>query len=208
MDTLITFINSWAISISGFITATGIIYLFIKRIMKKLKPHLEILDNLKKLTIVVNEISKEFKRNSGKSLKDDIFSLQSEVKANTELTRKIENRLVFNENLSSTPHFQTDILGNCLGMNDAYANLIQRPKEELLGSGWILGVLEEERDEVLKEWNEAVKNKRNFEKTISLVNKNNEEYLVKCIAIRQSDSSGYLGYYSNIVKAQLNNVSR
>lgn len=201
MDQILIFINNWGTTIAGILTASGTIYLFVKRCMKKLKPHLEILDNLKKLTIVVNEISKEFKRNSGKSLKDDIFSLQAEVKTNTELTRKIENRQVFNENLSPTPHFQTDIFGNCLGMNDAYANLVQRPKEELLGSGWILGILEEERDEVLKEWNEAVKNKRNFEKTISLVNRNNEEYLVKCIAIRQPDSSGYLGYYANITKA-------
>jgi PAS domain-containing protein len=201
MDQILIFINNWGTIIAGIFTASGTIYLFVKRFMKKLKPHLEILDNLKKLTLTVNEISKEFKRNSGKSLKDDIFSLQVEVKTNTELTKRIENRQNLMLNLSEVPHFETDMEGNCLGVNDAYVNLIQRPKEELLGGGWILGILEEDREIVLKEWNEAVKNRRNFEKTLSVISKNNQEYLVKCVAIRQSDSSGYLGYYSNVTKA-------
>ena len=201
MDQILIFINNWGTTIAGICTASGTIYLFVKRLMKKLKPHLEILENLRKLTLTVNEISSQFQKNGGSSLADKINSLQKDVKENIVLTKKIENRQIFNSDISDLVMFETDSNGNCTFVNSAYSRLIQRPKEELLGGGWILGIIEEDRDSVLKEWHEAIATKRNFEKTINLVNKNNEEYLVKCIAIRQPDSSGYLGYYSNVTKA-------
>lgn len=201
MDQILIFINNWGTTIAGILTASGTIYLFIKRLMRKLKPHLEILDNLKKLTNVVDSIHKEFKNNGGHSMKDSITALQKDVKANIELTKKIENRQTFNSDISDLAMFETDSSGNCTFVNSAYARLIQRPKEELLGGGWILGIIEEDRDAVLKEWHEAVTQKRNFERTLSILDKSNQEYLVKCVAIRQPDSYGYLGYYSNVMKA-------
>jgi PAS domain-containing protein len=201
MDQILIFINNWGTIIAGIFTASGTIYLFVKRLMKKLKPHLEILDKLANLDKKIDSISKEFKPNSGNSVRDTLNLLAKDVKANTEITKRIENRQAFNADLSDIPMFETDSEGSCIAVNNAYVKLVQRPKTELLGGGWILAIVEETRDEVLKEWDVAVKTKRNFEKTLVLAGKDNQEYLVKCVAIRQSDSSGYLGYYSNITKA-------
>lgn len=201
MDQILIFINNWGTTIAGICTAFGTIYLFVKRLMKKLKPHLEILENLQKLTNVVDSIHKEFRPNGGKSVRDSLNLLAKDVKENTELIKRIEKRQIFRENLSSVPTFETSSDGSCVFVNDAYAALVQRPKSELLGNGWILCILEENRDETLKEWSEAISKRRNFERTISILDKNNQEYLVKCIAIRQEETNGYLGYYSNITKA-------
>jgi PAS domain-containing protein len=201
MDQILIFINNWGTIIAGILTASGTIYLFAKKCMKKLKPHLEILENLKKLTNTVDIIYKEFRPNSGSSLVDKLAQVSKDVKENTELTKRIEKRQIFRENLSSVPTFETSSDGSCVFVNDAYASLVQRPKSEILGNGWILCILEENREEVLKEWNEAISRRRNFERTISILDKNNQEYLVKCIAIRQEETNGYLGYYSNVTKA-------
>lgn len=201
MDQILIFINNWGTTIAGILTASGTIYLFVKRCIKKMKPYLDIFDKLVNLEKKIDGISKEFKPNGGSSVRDTLNCLAKDIKENTEATKRIENRQSFSMNLADYPCFETDQTGKCIFVNDSYARLMERPKEELLGAGWILGVLEEDRDSVIKEWKDAVRGKRNFERTISLVNRHNEEFVVKCIAVRQTDGVGYLGYYSNITKA-------
>jgi PAS domain S-box-containing protein len=197
MDTLLIFINHWAVSISGFITALGIIILFIKRIMKKLKPHLEILENLQKLTIKINEISKEFKPNGGHSVRDTLNLLTKDIKANMEITKNIESIQTWTLDVDPTPIFYTDEAGACSYANTAYCQLLKRPKEEILGNGWKNCLIQEKRQEVINDWIACVNEKRAFERFIEIEDKNGKEYVVKVTATRTS-SGKYLGTWTQI----------
>lgn len=197
MDTFITFINHWAVLISGFITAIGIIILFIKRCMKKLKPHFEILENLKKLSNTVDIIYKEFRPNGGSSFSDRLSVLSKDVKENTELTKNIESIQLWRINIDPVPIFHSNEEGEASYVNPAYCSLLKRTKEELLGNGWKNCLIQEKRQEVIDEWKTCVKEKRAFERFIEVEDREGKEYIVKVTATRTS-SGKYLGVWTQI----------
>jgi PAS domain-containing protein len=198
MDQILIFINNWGTIIAGIFTAFGTIYLFVKRLMKKLKPHLEILENLQKLTVVVDSIHKEFKPNCGGSFSDKITALSKDVKTNTELTHQIFNRTKFLIETHSAPILEFNSAGDNIWSNRAFLDLVGRQQSEIADFGWATTILEEKREEILNSWNEAVKSKKGIERTIWLVSKTGKEYVCKMTASKSNDSGGYVACLTQI----------
>lgn len=197
MDQILIFINNWGTIIAGILTASGTIYLFIKKLMKKLKPHLEILENLQKLTHTVDIIYKEFRPNGGSSFSDRLAVLSKDVKENTELTKNIESVQLWRINIDPVPIFHSNEEGEASYVNPAYCSLLKRTKEELLGNGWKNCLIQEKRQEVIDEWKTCVKEKRAFERFIEVEDRDGKEYIVKVTATRTS-SGKYLGVWTQI----------
>ncbi len=198
MDQILIFINNWGTTLAGILTASGTIYLFVKKLMRKLKPHLEILDNLKKLTIVVDSIHKEFKNNGGHSMKDSITALQKDVKTNTEITNQIYNRTKFLIDTHSAPILEFNSAGDNIWSNRAFLDLVGRQQSEINDFGWATTILEEKREEVLSSWNDAIKSKKSIERTIWLADKTGKEYVCKMTASKSNDSGGYVACLTQI----------
>lgn len=157
---------------------------------RKLKPYIQITDNLALLKDEVSIISKELKPNGGKSLKDQVSDLQFSTK--TILYRQrwiLENR--------EEPIFETDEHGNFKWANDSLIRLTDRLFKDLENNNWINALCEKTRDDVNQRWQIAIENKRNFEHEIIIVDGKNRAFHAKCQAVRQEDGI-YMGKLTNI----------
>lgn len=194
---ILEWLGTWTGIISTIITSTGVIFIAFKKIMKKLQPHLEILENLQKLTKTVNEINGQFQKNGGGSLKDSVVELSQNVKANTEIVKNIENTQTWLLDTNPIPMFQSDETGKCSYVNSSYCQMLGRTKEELLGNGWKNCLVQEKRQEVFNEWSACVAEERAFERVIDIEDKSGKRYTVKVNAQRTS-AGKFLGTWTNI----------
>lgn len=194
---ILQWLGTWTGIVSTIITSSGVIFIAFKKIMKKLKPHLEILENLQRLTETVNSISKEFKKNGGSSIKDDLATIAKEVKENTELTKNIGNIQLWQIDSDPAPIFHTNEDGEASYVNQSYCTLLKRSKEELLGNGWKNCLVQDKRQEVIDDWKTCVQEKRAFERFVKVEDKNGKQYTVKVTATRTS-SGKYLGIWTQI----------
>jgi len=157
---------------------------------RKLKPYIDITDDLSTLKEEVSVISKELKPNGGKSLKDQVSDLQSSTKIILYRQRWIlENR--------EEPIFETDEKGNFTWANDSLIRLTDRLFKDLENNNWINALCEKTRDEVNESWQSAIQNKRNFEHEIIIIDGKNRFFSAKCQAVRQGDGV-YMGKFTNI----------
>lgn len=201
LSSILQWLGTWTGIISTIITSTGVIFIAFKKIMKKLQPHLQILENLQKLTETVNSISKEFRPNGGASVRDTLNSLSKDVKSNMDMTKRIGNIQLWQIDSNPSPVFYTNDDGEASYVNQSYCTLLKRSKEELLGNGWKNCLVQEKRQEIIDDWKTCVKEKRAFERFLKIEDKNGKQYTVKVIATR-TDSGEYLGIWTQIHESQ------
>lgn len=136
---------------------------------------------------VIKELSDQFKPNGGSSLRDAINRIEHKV-AQIDLTQK-----TYLDIDSAHPIFQTDHQGHVIWANRAYTTLVERPIEEILGTGWELIVPQNERDKIRDEWYRACAENRSFEYCFHYVNaRTYDKKAIKCKSYG-SDKSGYVG---------------
>lgn len=106
-------------------------------------------DTIDKIDIIFDEITP----NGGKSIKDKIDNIDSSLILVSERLRAF---------LSDTidAHFETDAKGLCTRVNRTYTRLVERGTSEILGNGWHNCIYQEDRENVIKAWEDAVKEKR------------------------------------------------
>lgn len=188
VENISSFINLANATIGALIIFGGYLIAFTRRI----KPYISITEDLTSLKTEVSKISNEFKANGGKSLKDQINSLETSAK--TILYRQrwiLDNR--------QEPIFETDEKGDFTWVNDAFVRLTDRPFRDLKNKNWINCLKEETRSEITECWNLAIQNKRNFEHILFVVDSKNRIFSTKCVAVHQEDGN-YIGSFMDVEK--------
>ena len=85
-----------------------------------------------------------------KKLRDYVAEIHDQTLVNT-------GRLRILMKSDRIAHFECDAKGKCTWVNQAAADMFGVSREEVLGNGWAASILEEERNEVVKHWQESVK---------------------------------------------------
>lgn len=207
MDALLSFLMENSGKISAVLTLTGTVgVLAIKtyRIVKtKLSPYLQVVEGISKLSVQVESIAKQFEYDHGHSLKDQIRKIETTLERNTKITESIFNRQRWLMDTRSEPMFEADSKGNFTWANVAFVRLTKRGVADLLGNKWRNAISENAREDVVLKWNEAIKEKRNFEQTVHVTDKSGTEYAAWCVAALQDDGN-YIGTFSEVQKVEKN----
>lgn len=190
-------LSLWIKEISVILGAIGSVYFFIYRALNKLKPYTEVIDKIKDLNEKIDNISSEFKNNHGTSLKDQICVIENSVKENTKLTKSIFYRQRWLLDNRIEPIFEADSKGYFTWVNDAFIRLVKRGPNDLLNNKWRNVVSEDHRESIYSHWEDAIKQKRNFEQTIYITDKNGDKYSAMCVACLQEDGN-YIGTLLNV----------
>lgn len=203
MEGLFSFLLENSTKISAVVTlGTTAGYLALKGYRKaraKIQPYFEVVDKISSLSAVVEDIRKELRYNSGHSFRDEVGDIRKTLRRNTEITELILSRQRWLMDMQSEPVFEADSEGNFTWANSKFIRLTKRTIGELLGNKWRNIIEEDHREQILAEWDEAVQQKRNFERTIHLSDKSGAQFMAQCVAVQQDDET-YIGTLTNIEK--------
>lgn len=152
---------------------------------KMIKPSFALFKKIRSTTDIIEKIYNEFKPNGGSSMRDSINRLENDIKNLNHFKFAILNT-------DERPIFLTDENGKYIFANLSYLTLADRELDEVLSSGWMNNVKLTERTIVYNEWNNAIKDKRNFELQYTFINRAGNEYNVHSVALVNKDA-GYFG---------------
>jgi PAS domain S-box-containing protein len=185
----------------GAILAAGMsIYVFIKRVWPKLKlgwsriqwvmtdqhDHTVIME---KLDILTSKLSP----NGGSAIPDQL--------------RRIEHAVMFQNartqaslHMNPAPIFETDENGGVTFVNTSYKKMFGIDSREAMGRGFINIIAEDARDEVTTKWFRAVKDKRTFDESCTLIDHDGKRINTHVIAyvIRGEQNNDVLGHHGEV----------
>jgi len=149
-----------------------------------------------KVLPIINSLEKEFSKNGGKSIKDQINRIDDCV-----TLAELRSKMIASS-LSTTGAYECDANGACTWSNKALCDMFGLTPEETLGNGWLSGVDESERIDVWKKWKESIELGVPYETEYTIFNhKTNNKVRVRTIAITHRSVSGkLLGYYGTVVQ--------
>jgi PAS domain S-box-containing protein len=145
---------------------------------------------------VIQSLSKEFSKNSGKSIMDRI----SRIDDNTRLA-ELRSKLIAS-NLIATGMIEFDRAGRLTWANKALINMCGVSMDELRNNGWTIIIEEEDRNHVWELWQTSLKHDIPFESEFILKNQStNIQKAIKCtIYPHKSVEGSVLGYYGTIIE--------
>lgn len=138
------------VKLGGVAVALGALYKYIWRPFKK-----NVLDKLNDFYNKVNYITAELKPNGGNSLRDQVNYIKRTVE-------KIDQRQLNFFHFDPHGIVETDATGNLIWANRAFLDLVRRHPEEVHAQGWRNCIAEFDRERVVKEWQAAVADSRDF----------------------------------------------
>lgn len=157
---------------------------------KGVVPAWRLASNISKILNSIEGIKLQLEPNGGGSMRDAIDRIEARI-----ITHEQRQRLVLMD--SPIAIFETDANGGCVYVNRTYSRWTGRSLEDLQGMGWINVISLENRDEVMKEWNKALKQIREFSMAYNMVTINGESIRIQCNAFPMFDSkknlTGWLG---------------
>lgn len=186
LDSISNFLKNLNATYVTLVAISGFMVIF----YNKIKPYTTITDD-------IGKIKAELTSNSGKSLKDLVKKIEVDVESNTNLTKTILCRQRWILDNRNEPIFEADENGNFTWVNEAFVKLAKRSCIDLTGNKWKNIIAESDRDSVFTHWDNAIKEKRNFEETITLTDRKGRKYIAMCIASIQEDGK-YMGTLTNI----------
>lgn len=170
-------------------TVITIAYKVLSFLFKKIKAEYESLCTIHKM---VATIYSELTPNHGSSLKDKINKIEQRLEDNTKATECIMYRQRWILDNREEPIFESDANGECTWVNSKYCDVTGYTLEEFLKNGWHNVIHQDDREQVVNEWNSAIKDKRDSHASYKIVRKDGKIYRVHVTAIRNGDS-GYIG---------------
>lgn len=174
------------IKIGAVAAALGAIYKFMWRPFKK-----KVIDRLNDFCNKVNYITSELKPNGGNSLRDQVNYIKRSID-------KIDQRQLNFFHFDPHGIVETDAAGNLVWANRAYLDLVKRHPEEVTNQGWRNAISEEDRERIVREWQHAVKDRRDFFSRFSIVDSQGTTFKVeaRCLAMRDDNENliGHLGF--------------
>ena len=91
----------------------------------------------------------------------------------------------------------TDENGNFTWVNESFIRLTKRSLLDLTGNKWKNIIEESSRDSIFDHWDRAIKEKRNFEETLIIVDKKGRKFSAMCVAVIQQDNK-YIGSFFDV----------
>jgi PAS domain S-box-containing protein len=149
---------------------------------------------------VIQSLSKEFSKNSGKSIMDRILRIDD----NTRLA-ELRSKLMASNFLSASM-VEFDKSGNLVWANKAFINFTGLDLDQLKANGWIVCISEDDREHVWGLWRHSIESNIPFESEFNIKNQStNHTKHVKCTifphkSIDSSMENPILGYYGTIVE--------
>lgn len=120
-----------------------------------------------------------------KRLREYIIEVHNQTLANTGRLRIITKN-------DSIGHFECDKDGECTWVNQAVADLFGVERSDMFGHGWAEAVLEEDRNNVVKNWQESIKYDIPYTYKYRILNKKTNKIInvqASSITIRDIDGS-------------------
>ena len=168
--------------------------------------------DLKGLFEKVDKISKEMAPNHGESIKDKIDRISDgldinikELNNNTKLTEMVLHRQRWIIDNMDKPVFEMNENCEFPWVNDRYCKLFRSGIQDLTGTHWKESISSDCRDEVIKEFEQCVKDKRNFEMLYKVIDVFGKPHCVRCFA-RVFENNGYMGTYTLITSEECNGI--
>jgi PAS domain-containing protein len=195
---------SYVIGLGGFLYGGWkMIIAPIKKIYKKIDNIEESTRNNNKIVHeevlpVIQSLSKEFSKNSGKSIMDRILRIDD----NTRLA-ELRSKLMASNFLTACL-VEFDKSGNLTWANKAFINFTGLDLDQLKMNGWFICVEEEDREHVWGLWRHSIESNIPFESEFNIKNQTtNHTKHVKCTifphkSIDSSMENPILGYYGTI----------
>ena len=156
----------------------------------------DIKTDLAALSDQMNVLMNEFSPNGGSSMRDLMNRVEKELFLSNERQRA---------RMLDAPEmiFETDDVGNCIWVNRTYSRAVGRSLTELLGRGWVNGIVETDREKVVDEWYKSVEEDREFELTFDFQTAEGTPFTVECRSYKMRDlrtgqAVGYLGHCQKI----------
>lgn len=191
--TTLTEYLAWVAAVGGSIIGIYKFAQFLKKIA--IKPIIDFFIAVDKCINIINKMDYEFTTNGGKSIKDAIIRIESNLLSNEQRTRAILSHLPY-------PIFESDKDGKCIWVNKEYQRLVGKDLNELRGYGWVNAIASEDRDRVIFEWDLAVKQNREFTSKYYIINTNDQRVLVLChtsmIYGKNDTITNFIGYLEPI----------
>ena len=130
--------------------------------VKAVKPTIAFINNQENFTKSLETIKKELTTNGGNSLKDSILDLRK-VCHRIEIRQKIiEQRTKAALHYSNLPLFETDNEGRLIWCNSLFYQFANSSNIE--GYDWLNLIVEDDRDELLEEFQSCLNTNRKFSK--------------------------------------------
>ena len=140
----------------------------------------------------VQEIRKELKTNGGNSIKDAIINLRDTCQRIENRQRVIVQRTKAALHYSNVPLFETDETGRLVWSNANLCEITKNIVNSLEGFDWINLFKEEEREEVMNEFQSCLKMNRRFSKDAELQNGTQVRLLGYPYRISDQEHGGFL----------------
>ncbi len=150
------------------------------------------LQRIVRVALKIEPLVKELMPNGGTSMKDLVTRINE---------RMIQLEMRFQATVLETSHgiIYTDGDGHVTWANWTFCRMVDRDLTELRGSGWIYAIAPKDRNRVMAEWAEAVREKRNYESSHSFINSSDREIPASVVAYCMHDEKGsILGYFAKV----------
>lgn len=138
------------------------------------------------LSTSLEELKKEFKVNSGSSVKDQLNRIEDKQQTLAQRVWAMNH---------DTDHgiFETNNKGELIQSNRTFLNTLGLDSTEALGNGWINSVSPELRDVLKDSWDSAVEDQREFSECIIL--KTGHKVCISALPVRSmgGELRGYVG---------------
>lgn len=138
-------------------------------------------------TQLLSNIEKEFKSNGGSSLKDVVNKVQVDVSSLK------AQQLSALDNDTDCGRFQTNAKGEFIFVNKLILRKLDRAERELMGKSWLSCIPASHRSNIEHEWNDCIKEGRDYECRFIFVTGDKDSITVNMKAFKLSDNSGYNG---------------
>lgn len=141
--------------ITAFVALATLFYKVSRPLRVKLRVLFQMWERLGLLLPKLEQTIKEVLPNGGSSISDAVHRLEAQVHLSAERQWVV---------LADHEHgyFEADPDGKYVRVNRRWSDLTELSPEDTLGEGWVLGVVEEDRDRVLTAWTRAIEQKRGF----------------------------------------------
>jgi len=154
--------------------------------------HEVIMERLDEVGKGLRSINHKLERNNGSHIPDSLDRIERHMKV---LTGRQQAAAHFKQN----PVFETDCNGEIIFINSGYKRMFGIDGEDAEGMGWVNIIATHNREAVVVRWMKAVKDKRNFDEYMDLLDAKGN--VLKCHVIAyvvRDDGDEILGHHGEV----------